>query len=101
MKRLLIIVLLALCSTPCFAWDGNQLLGYCDHAGSSEYHLCLGYVAGVADRLNWMSIICIGGIKYSQMSKVVEKYLTNNPELLHRNANNLVKNALVKAFPCK
>jgi len=107
MKKLLIIVLMALCSTPCFAWDGNQLLGYCEHKedGSGSYHQsiawCSGYISGASDTLRSTGVICLAGIKYGQVRKVVEKYLRNYPELLHHNADILVKNALVKAFPCK
>ncbi len=107
MKRLLIIVLMALCSTPCFAWDGNRLLHDCEHKddGSVSYYqeraYCTGYIVGAANTLSDTRVICIGGIKYGQLKKVVKKYLTNNPELLHYNADILVRNALVKAFPCK
>ncbi len=98
---------MALCSTPSFAWDGNKLLDLCEQKndGSASYYqdafAGLGYIAGAADTLNDMSIICTEGLTYGQMRRVVKKYLTNNPELLHRNANILVEDALQKAFPCK
>jgi len=107
MKKLLPLILI-LFAAPCFAdFTGNWLLERCERNddGSASYYqddaYCIGYVAGAADILNDVSEICIDGIQYGQMRKVVEKYLRNNPELLHRNADILVRNALQKAFPCK
>jgi len=83
------------------------LLRYCEYKddGSVSYYqehaYCGGYIWGAADTFGDMFIICIDGITYGRLRKVVKKYLTNNPELLHYNADILVKNALVKAFPCK
>jgi len=109
MKKLLpLILILFVTPSLCFSgWDGNKLLRYCKYKddGSVSYYqehaYCGGYIWGAADTLGDMFIICIDGITYGRLRKVVKKYLTNNPELLHHNADILVKNALVKAFPCK
>ena len=104
MKKSLMIVLIALCSTPCFALDGNELLGRCEDKddGFQASAYCTGYVAGAADTLVGDSWICTSsGVTHGQMRKVVEKYLRNNPEYLHYDAVELVKNALQKAFSCE
>lgn len=106
MKKSLIIVLLTLCSTPCFAYDGNELLEVCEvKKGSSTYYqddaYCSGYITGAAHAYSNSDMICVGEIGYGQSQKVVLKYLRNNPELLHQYADVLVKNALAEAFPCK
>jgi len=101
-KLLPILLILFAAPSLCFAMDGNKLLRFCEHAeGSGGSLTCTAYIAGAADTLASTSIICIVGLEYGQMQKVVKKYLINNPELLHHSANILVKNALQKDFPCK
>jgi len=104
MKKSLIIVLLALCSTPCFAIDGidgNELQKACESESNADDGFCVGYIIGAADAFLSVGFICSKGIQYGQIRKVVLKYLRNNPERLHYSANSLVGVALAEAFPCK
>jgi hypothetical protein len=60
-----------------------------------------GYVSGVADLsvdVLWCPPKSITG---GQIKKIVAKYLKAHPEMLHKNADSLVINALKKPFPCK
>ena len=106
MKKSLIIVLLALSSTLCFSWDGNELQSYCeDEKESNAYYqnnaYCNVYLASTSGALDNANVICIDGHKHRQVRNAVENYFRDNPELLHQNADVLVRNALVKEFPCE
>lgn len=41
------------------------------------------------------------GVSSAQMSKIVLKYLETNPEKRHQYAAYLIREAFIKAFPCK
>ena len=60
-----------------------------------------GYLKGIADTTNSLSWCNPGNVTTGQMFKIVSKYLHNNPEKLHLYADDLVKQALKEAFPCK
>ena len=106
MKKSLIVVLLALHSTPCFSWDGNELQKFCeDEKESSTYYqnnaYCNVYLASASGALDNAHVICIDGHKHGQVRNVIENYIRDNPEHLHYNADVLVKNAhLPSTFAC-
>ena len=60
-----------------------------------------GYLMGIADTTNSISWCTPYNVKTGQLFKIVSKYLHNNPEKLHLYADDLVKQALKEAFPCK
>ena len=45
--------------------------------------------------------ITIEGATSQQAVEVVKKYLSNNPEQLHRNARELIRDAFHAAWPCR
>lgn len=60
-----------------------------------------GYVVGIFDSLDVNDKICeYDNLQQGQVAEVVIKYLNDYPEKRGKPAYNLVKNALVKAFPC-
>ena len=71
-----------------------------------------GYVMGVIDAYMTSSLIredgmlfitnCIpSNVRSNQMVNIVNKYLLNNPELLHKNLDALVSVSISSAYPCK
>jgi hypothetical protein len=123
-KIILAIAILFMAGSPkaSAADTGSILLQKCRAAEqtrmtaseSSDYSYCVGYITGVLDGLllNQRTIdefgkiptkfICIPaeGIDIDQMVLIVTKFLKDNPEKLHYEAGILIRNAMVKAFPC-
>jgi len=91
--------------------DGNDLLPRCQQSVEAfdkntlkDVHesfnagFCLGLVQGVAYA---SADVCRGqGVTFSQMERVVVKFLQDNPEKLTLSQSALVDMALSKAFPC-
>jgi hypothetical protein len=91
--------------------DGNDLLPRCQQAveaidkatwkdvnESFNAGFCLGLVQGVSYA---SADVCTGqGVTFSQMERVVVKFLQDNPKKLNLNQSILVEMALAKAFPC-
>jgi len=98
---------------------GNDLKEFCSafHIDSptllqaSHAGQCIGYIQGVQDSEKYRNAahleasalsFCISqDVEYGQVLDVVEKYLKDNPALLHHDAFLLVHHALHDAFPCK
>ena len=120
MKKLcvLFVVLLCVCVVPAQTMgqttshqDGNDLLLRCEQAveaidkttwknanESFNAGFCLGLVQGVSYA---SPDVCTGeGVTFSQMERVVVKFLQDNPKNLNLNQSTLVQTALSKAFPC-
>ena len=58
---------------------------------------CLGYISGVATSIE----DCEGEhVTKTQVVKVFQKYLDDHPEELDKTAAAVIRNALLKAFPC-
>jgi hypothetical protein len=91
--------------------DGNDLLPRCQQAveaidkttwknanESFNAGFCLGLVQGVSYAA---ADVCTGeGVTFSQMERVVVKFLQDNPKKLNLNQSTLVQTALSKTFPC-
>jgi hypothetical protein len=80
--------------------SGNQLLALCkDTFGSFNNGACLGYVSGVADSID--SNICLTpGVTVSQLDSITKKYMNEHPEKLHYSASSIIREVLIKTFPC-
>ena len=105
MKKLILSLgfFVVLLPTPSIAGgfqSGNQLLMLCkDSFGSFNNGVCLGYVSGVTDTMG--SNICLtSGVTVQQLDSVVKKYMNEHPEILHYLASSIIREALIKAFPC-
>lgn len=105
------------------AATGTELLSHCQEAiraldggnmtHEEMYHsgICLGITEAVVMMVQYYGNtklpddykICLpnSGISVSQATRIVIKYLKDNPELLHMDATYLEARALFKAFPCK
>ena len=74
---------------------------YVDRPASTSEGMCIGYVVGVMSVVEYTKYFCLPGKStHSQVTLVVQKYLSEHPEKLHLDADVLVLDALVEAFPC-
>ena len=80
----------------------SQLISSAKHVGE-----CEGYIAGIHDAT--MAAVSLGakasyclpaGVEMSQMIRVVQKSLEDNPAQLHLPSSVLVGRAFSEAFPC-
>ena len=89
-------------------YDGNKLDEWINKCDSKSYVACgqfNGYIAGVFDAYQGANMMskCVpsgGGLKIKQLAGVVEKWLTDHPELWHVSADELVLAAVNEAWPC-
>jgi len=74
---------------------------YVDRPASTLDGMCIGYVVGVMSVVEYTNYFC-RPVKstHSQVTLVVKKYLSEHPEKLHLDADGLVLEALMEAFPC-
>jgi hypothetical protein len=71
--------------------------------------LCVAYVSGAFDMLRLLNdfmdlkAVCApaNGLSNDQLSRVVVKWIENNPERMHESARMAVFAAVREAFPCK
>ena len=74
---------------------------YVDRPVSTKDGMCIGYVVGVTSVVEYTNYFCLPTKStHSQTTLVVKKYLSDHPEKLHLDADGLVLEALVEAFPC-
>jgi hypothetical protein len=74
---------------------------YVDRPANTFDGMCIGYVVGIMSVMEYINVIC-RPVKstHAQATLVVQKYLSDHPEKLHLNADELVIDALQEAFPC-
>jgi hypothetical protein len=79
----------------------NLCTTYVDRPASTFDGMCIGYVVGVMSVVEYTHYYC-RPVKstHSQATLVVRKYLSEHPEKLHLDADGLVLDALIEAFPC-
>lgn len=74
---------------------------YVDIPSNTSDGMCIGYVVGVMSVMDYINALCLPfNSTHAQATLVVQKYLSDHPERLHLNANELVIDALQEAFPC-
>lgn len=94
-------------------WTGNTLKRHLDtdaaitargNRGSMDEAFdaggAFGFVIGVHDVWVGVSVCTPTGVTAGQLLEIVRLYLRAVPHRLHENAEVLVKEALVRAFPC-
>ena len=82
---------------------GDQLYEDCNaELGSPQNVFCTGYVMGVSDSLVSERLICTPeGVGAAQEIGVIVNFLRDRREERLDTAHNVVKLALMEAFPCK
>lgn len=117
MRKCLFSVFVLLVTPPAFAFTGNDLLqrlmaqqqiseGRGDNSFKqlAESSFGLGFVAGIFFTMDDIDPkVCLPdqGGNAAQYTAVTRRYLNNNPNQLHRPAQELVREAARQAFPCK
>ena len=95
-------LILALACTSAHAefFDGNKLLA--DMNGSQMRQMsAIGYIMGVSDTLQGVSVCPPPQVLAGQMHDMVKQYLEDNPALRHHTADIIVGHVLSRAWPCK
>ena len=85
--------------------DGADLkkicTSYVDIPANTSDGMCIGYVVGVMSIMEYINVLCRPvNSTHAQATLVVQKHLFDHPERLHLNAEDLVLDALLDAFPC-
>jgi hypothetical protein len=117
MRKFLFSAFVLLVTPSAFAFTGNDLLqrlmtnqqiieGRGDHSFKQlvDSNLGVGFVAGIFFTLDDIDPkVCLPdqGGNAAQYTAVTRRYLNNNPNQLHRPAQELVREAARQAFPCK
>ena len=78
--------------------SGNKLLEDCTATGGSfRSGVCHGYIRALAEAFGPCAPT---GVTYGQITDVVIKHLYDNPQSRHREAQELILNAMAQAWPC-
>ena len=106
-KKLIIssVILLSLYTFPCygqsiFVYDSGNYLFKCmqEDYGSKQRNYAMGYIIGVTDTLQGITINIPPEVTKIQIFDTVNNYLLQNPQERHENARVIVLKSLVKAF---
>jgi len=102
---------LAAASAQAEFYRGNDLSEVCvdsetDTTAYMRYARCGGYILGVVDSITRLKAyddaLCLpDGVTAGQLTKVVEKFIDDNPAELHRPGAEVVAFAMFDAFPCE
>jgi hypothetical protein len=95
----LLVVLMPVLSSAGF-YDGNSLKKISESQNLMDEGQFRGYVIGIIDLDDYTEFCIPNGVKVSQASAIVKKYLTENPHEWHLQASTIVVRALKKDFPC-
>lgn len=80
---------------------GNSLRQMLSDSDVTSISMARGYVSGIADATNGKTHCSNGNVPASQTAAIIQKFLSNHPELWHVRAADLIEQALTEAFPCK
>lgn len=109
-KSVAILLLCAATNALAGFFDGNGLVEYMREwekyesreasAKSLVAGVFMGYVAGVADAYDEVTVCPAADSSVRQLSAAVARFLKANPARLAESADVLVKDALKQGFPC-
>jgi hypothetical protein len=100
MKKLLVSLLFVPAVANAEFMSGNQLLS--DMNGTSmNQMLALGYIMGVADTFNTITVCPPANVTAGQVQDIVRQHLEANPSKRHFTADSLIKNKLEEIWPCR
>ena len=101
--KLLLIAALLLATMPAQALTGNEYMQYTDSAKVTLVTgLAYGFQASSTFN-NMKEAWCLpaDGVPFGQIRKILDKYLINNPEVLHHDIGISYFVAIETAFPCQ
>jgi hypothetical protein len=101
MKKLLIALLMIPAMAHAEFETGNKLYQNMTSSSNMEKMYAIGYIAGVFDAYHSV-YHCppTSNVTLGQVNDIVKAYLDANPAQRHRTADQLVKEALQKTWPC-
>lgn len=80
--------------------SGNELLNNLK-GGVDERMFAIGYIAGVSDFLDGLTVCSPNGVTLGQMRDLIRDYLEKNPDKRHYSADSLIRNRLEQLWPCQ
>jgi len=102
---------LCLISLPmdAMALTGNELYRLCTEGTRGNSAVCAAYIRGIHEGMSLGEGMAKEGVDYcppdglrgEQTKLIVEKYMREKPEIMHKGAGILVGSALYKAFGCE
>ena len=81
-------------------WDGNKLLSKLQ-GPIGEQMQGLGYIMGVADAIDTITVCSPNNATAGQMLDIVKQYMDAYPALRHNTADLIVARALSRVWPCE
>ncbi len=90
--------------------DGVELLSRCSDPGNGPFiarGYCMGYISGIADamgagsEINGYAACFPKGVTVRDLRDAVVRWLSDNPQEQHNNAEELVAEAFSVFFPCR
>lgn len=102
MKKQIAAIVLALCSSAHAGtfWDGNKLHNKLNGNTVDQMH-AMGYIMGVADALDTVTICAPLNITAGQINDMMKNYLENYPAVRHLAADSLISLVLGRMWPCE
>src|SRR2546430_2631053 len=112
MKLALAVAVIAFAPIQTGALTGSELYRFCGESskGSVQYTSCIGYVRGFVDGMAMGTAAASNGVKVclpddgmdvEQGRLILEKYMREHPEELHKEAGLPFGAALIDAFRCR
>lgn len=81
-------------------WDGNTLYNKLNSNTVDQMH-AMGYIMGVADALDTVTICAPLNITAGQINDMMKNYLENYPAVRHLAADSLISLVLGRMWPCE
>ena len=103
MKRLLLLIVAAMITSPAYTFTGNELWQYCqEEKANFSTGLCMGYILGISVMQETLTTEYCRPAPSSngQIVDVVTRHLADNPHKRHLPAADLIITALSENFPC-
>lgn len=101
MKKLIVVLsVVAGAAHGGIFWDGNRLLSKM-LGNSGEQMQALGYVMGVSDAMESLTLCTPNNVTAGQMHDIVKQYLEVNPGSRHIAADLIVNRALSRYWACE
>ena len=101
MRKLLAGLLMVPCMAHAEFWTGNDLLNRLNDTEAMGRVTGLGYIIGIADAFQKVSICMPSQVTAGQARDVVKEFLEKNASVRHFSADSLVTEALTRAWPCQ
>ena len=100
MRKLLVTLLFVPAMAHADFFDGNMLLKELRDSNSYGFFTSIGYIQGVVDAHNSLFFCAPAGITAGQVKDMVKNNLEANPQIRHLAAERIIRDQLVRVWPC-